>query len=69
MKLSESNMREYAKRDYVKARQKKYLKKYNLRPLIKVKRHEWYINKKIKEYEKEKNENLHAQNAERFTDV
>ena len=51
-------MKEYAKRPYVKAKAKK---KYNKRPKVKIARHEWYINKLIKE-----NDTLHAENSKRF---
>jgi hypothetical protein len=48
------NIREYFKlyrqRPYVKEKIKKYFKEYNARPDVKQARHEWYINKKIKEF-------------------
>ena len=59
----------YHKKRQVRVDKKAYVKMYNSLFCTKVKRHEWYVNKKIKDYEKEKNENLHAQNAERFTNV
>jgi len=59
----------YHKKPRIKRDKKAYVKMYNSLFCTKVKRHEWYLNKKIKDYEKEKNENLHAQNAERFTNV
>ena len=73
-------MREYYKKNYKRKRyqkdyhlqpriieaKKEYIKKYNARPDVKAKRHEWYVQKKIKDNE---NDNLHAINAERFTNV
>ena len=59
----------YHKKRQVRVDKKAYVKMYNSLFCTKIKRHEWYVNKKIKDYEKEKNENLHAQNAERFTNV
>ena len=59
----------YHKKSKIKRDKKAYVKMYNSLFCTKVKRHEWYVNKKIKDYEKEKNDNLHAQNAERFTNV
>ena len=75
-------MREYYKKNYKRKRyqkdyhlqphiieaKKEYIKKYNARPDVKAKRHEWYVQKKIKDNENE-NDNLHAINAERFTNV
>ena len=52
----------YYQRPHVKAKMKAYAKKYNKRPSVKIKRHEWYINKLIKE-----NDKLHAENSNRFT--
>ena len=52
----------YYKRPHVKAKMKAYAKKYNKRPKVKIARHEWYINKLIKE-----NDKLHAENSNRFT--
>ena len=52
----------YYQRPHVKAKMKAYAKKYNKRPKVKIARHEWYINKIIKE-----NEKLHEENTERFT--
>ena len=43
---------------------KEYTRKYNARPDVKAKRHEWYLQKKIHE-----NELLNAINSERFTNV
>jgi hypothetical protein len=40
---------------------KEYIKAYNARPDVKVKRHEWYLQKKIKD-----NDILNAINTERF---
>ena len=59
----------YHKKSKIKRDKKAYVKMYNSLFCTKVKRHEWYVNKKIKDYEKEKNENLHAQNVERLTNV
>lgn len=59
-------MKEYAKRDYVKAKRKKYLKIYNARPDIKIKRHEWYVNKLIKETKEGSNDNIQTENTVRF---
>ena len=59
-------MRAYAQRPYVLAKRKKYSFSYNAEPKNKLKRHEWYVQKKIKDNE---NDNLHAINAERFTNV
>jgi len=56
-------MKEYAKRPYVIESKKKYLKTYNAKPEVKLKRHEWYLQKKIRENE---NANLNAINSERF---
>ena len=52
----------YYQRPHVKAKMKVYAKKYNKRPKVKIARHEWYINKLIKE-----NDKLHAENTDRFT--
>ena len=52
----------YYQRPHVKAKIKAYAKKYNKRPKVKIARHEWYINKLIKE-----NDKLHAENTDRFT--
>ena len=53
--------------EITKAKQrKKYSFAYNAIPKNKLKRHEWYVQKKIKDNE---NDNLHAINAERFTNV
>ena len=52
----------YYQRPHVKAKMKAYAKKYNKRPKVKIARHEWYINKLIKE-----NDKLHAENSNRFT--
>ena len=71
-------MREYNKKHYkrkcyqkdyhlqpqVIEAKKKYTRKYNARPNVKAKRHEWYLQKKIKE-----NELLNATNSQRFTNV
>ena len=47
------NIREYSKlyrqRLYVKEKTKKYFKEYNARPDVKEARHEWYIQRLIKE--------------------
>ena len=51
----------YYQRPHVKAKMKAYAKKYNKRPKVKIARHEWYINKLIKE-----NDTLHAENSKRF---
>ena len=59
-------MRAYPQRPYVLAKRKKYSFSYNAEPKNKLKRHEWYLQKKIKDNE---NDNLHAINAERFTNV
>ena len=59
-------MRASAQRPYVLAKRKKYSFSYNAEPENKLKRHEWYLQKKIKDNE---NDNLHAINAERFTNV
>ena len=59
----------YHKKRQVRVDKKAYVKMYNSLFCTKIKRHEWYVNKKIKDYEKEKNENLHAQNVERLTNV
>ena len=59
----------YHKKPSVMIDKQAYIKTYNALFCTKVKRHEWYLKKKIKDYEKEKNENLHAQNTERFTHV
>ena len=59
-------MRAYAQRPYVLAKRKKYSFSYNAEPKNKLNRHEWYVQKKIKDNE---NDNLHAINAERFTNV
>ena len=42
---------------------KEYIKAYNARPDVKAKRHEWYLQKKIKE-----NDELNAINTERFVE-
>ena len=48
------NRKEYQKlyhqRYDVIEKKKKYFKEYNARPKVKQARHEWYINKKIKEF-------------------
>ena len=59
-------MRAYAQRPYVIAKRKKYSFAYNAELKNKLKRHEWYLQKKIKDNE---TDNLHAINAERFTNV
>ena len=59
-------MRAYAQRPYVIAKRKKYSFAYNAELKNKLKRHEWYLQKKIKDNE---NDNLHAINSERFTNV
>ena len=59
-------MKAYAQRPYVLAKRKKYSFSYNAEPENKLKRHEWYLQKKIKDNE---NDNLHAINSERFTNV
>ncbi len=42
-------LRQYHQRPEVIQKKKRYLKEYNARPEVKRVRHEWYINKKIKE--------------------
>lgn len=73
-------MRKYNKKHYKRKRyqkdyhlqpqvieaKKEYTRKYNARPDVKAKRHEWYLQKKIKENE---NDNLHAVNSQRFANV
>ena len=44
-------MRAYAQRPYVIAKRRKYSFIYNASSEGKLKRHEWYIQKKIKDYE------------------
>ena len=39
----------YHQRPDVIEKKRKYFKEYNARPEVKQARHEWYINKKIKE--------------------
>ena len=39
----------YHQRPDVIEKKKKYFKQYNARPEVKQARHDWYINKKIKE--------------------
>ena len=58
--------KDYHLQPHVIEAKKAYIKEYNARPDVKAKRHEWYLQKKIKENE---NDNLHAINAERFTNV
>ena len=58
--------KDYHLQPHVIEAKKEYIKAYNARPDVKAKRHEWYLQKKIKENE---NDNLHAINAERFTNV
>jgi len=59
----------YHKKPKIKVDKKAYIKTYNALFCNKVKRHEWYLKRKIKKYEEEKNEDLHAQNTERLTHV
>jgi len=59
-------LKDYHLQPHVIEAKKEYIKAYNARPDVKAKRHEWYLQKKIKENE---NDNLHAINAERFTNV
>ena len=58
--------KDYHSQPQVTEVKKEYIRKYNARPDVKAKRHEWYLQKKIKENE---NDNLHALNTERFIDV
>jgi len=44
----------YHQRPYVVEKKKKYFKEYNARPEVKLARHEWYIQKLIKECTNEK---------------
>jgi len=58
--------KDYHLQPHIIEAKKEYIKKYNARPDVKAKRHEWYVQKKIKDNE---NDNLHAINSERFTNV
>ena len=56
--------KDYHLQPHVIEAKKEYIKQYNARPDIKAKRHEWYLQKKIKD-----NELLNATNSERFANV
>ena len=53
--------KDYHLQPHVIEAKKAYIKEYNARPDVKAKRHEWYLQKKIKD-----NDSLNAQNTERF---
>ena len=54
-------LKDYHLQPHVIEAKKEYIKAYNARPDVKAKRHEWYLQKKIKD-----NDNLNADNTERF---
>ena len=56
-------LKDYHLQPHVIEAKKEYIKAYNARPDVKAKRHEWYIQKKIKE-----NDSLNAINTERFVE-
>ena len=55
--------KDYHLQPHVIEAKKEYIKAYNARPDVKVKRHEWYLQKKIKD-----NDILNAINTERFVE-
>ena len=56
-------LKDYHLQPHVIEAKKEYIKTYNARPDVKAKRHEWYLQKKIKE-----NDELNAINTERFVE-
>ena len=54
-------LKDYHLQPHIIEAKKEYIKAYNARPDVKAKRHEWYLQKKIKE-----NDILNAENTERF---